>query len=442
MQFTKKILLVFLSLVLVLGPNSVYAVNVGQITSQADIEKEIQDRAKKLETLDQAIKETQSTLNQVQQQKNTLQQQVKTLDVSINQLDLNIQADAISTQKVGYEIDSISINLKNIQKAIANKAVSISDLFRELQRAQNKNTLQIFLENKTLAEGLAETQSLDDIRSRLSEEIYSLQDLQGQHKEKLTDLGDKKQELVQDQQNLTSRKQIVQDTKQERATFLAQTKEKESAYQKQVADLQKRQEDIANEIEALDAVLRSKVDPKFLPPTTSGILGMPITWPWLGNNGLHCGAKGNICTQSYGKTPFAIYGYKGQWHNGIDFGVPPTTPIFAAETGTVLVAANEDLYCPKGAYGKFILLKHNNGLTTLYGHLSKYIVSAGQTVSRGQVIGYSGRTGYATGYHLHFTVFATQTLPPATANTAQGITRGKTCGPLPTGGDLNPLGYL
>jgi len=439
MQFLRNIFLGFLVTVIILGPNSVYAVNVGQPTSQADIEKQIQDRAKQLDALDQAIKETQTNLNQVQQQKNSLQQQVKTLDYSINQLNLNIQADAISTQKVSYEIDSINIDLGTIRKSISSKADSISDLFRELQQAQNKSTLQIFLENKTLAEGLAATQSLEDIRAQLSDDILSLQDLQKQYQGKLGNLGDKKQELVADQQNLTNRKQIVQDTKQERTTLLAQTKDKESVYQKQISDLQKQQEDIANEIEALDAALRSKVDPKFLPPISSGVLGMPIKGTTASQTS---GCNVQNCTQGYGATKFAKYGYRGKWHNGIDFGIPIGTPIFAAEAGTVLAVANEDAYCPRGAYGKFILIKHNNNLTTLYGHLSKYIVSAGQTVTRGQVIGYSGKTGYATGAHLHFTVFATPTLPPATANTAEGITRSKSCGPLPIGGDLNPLGYL
>lgn len=440
MSFLRNIFLGFSVLALVLGPNSVYAIDVGQPTSQTDIEKQIQDRAKQLETLNQAIKETQTNLNQVQQQKNSLQQQVKTLDVSISQLNLNIQADAVSSQKVGYEIDSINLDMGTIRKSIGDKADSITDLFRELQQTQNKSTLQIFLENKTLAEGLAATQGLEDIRSQLSEDILSLRDLQKQYQGKLSDLGDKKQELASDQQNLQNRKQIVQDTKQERATLLAQTKDKESVYQKQISDLQKQQEQIANEIEALDAALRSKVDPKFLPPMSSGVLGMPIKGT-MSSQTKGCSVQN--CTQGYGATTFAKYGYRGKWHNGIDFGIPIGTPIFAAEAGTVLATGNEDAYCPRGAYGKFILIKHNNNLTTLYGHLSKWIVSPGQTVTRGQVIGYSGKTGYATGAHLHFTVFATPTIPPATgAKTPEGISWSKSCGPLPIGGDLNPLGYL
>jgi murein DD-endopeptidase MepM/ murein hydrolase activator NlpD len=87
-------------------------------------------------------------------------------------------------------------------------------------------------------------------------------------------------------------------------------------------------------------------------------------------------------------------------------------------------------------------VKHNNGLTTLYGHLSKYIVSIGQRVERGEVIGYVGSTGYATGPHLHFTVFASQTLVPARPGYPEGTKPSKSCGPMPVGGDLDPTKYF
>ena len=98
-----------------------------------------------------------------------------------------------------------------------------------------------------------------------------------------------------------------------------------------------------------------------------------------------------------------------------------------------MFAANQDSYCYKGAYGKVVVINHTNNLTTLYGHLSRYIVAKGDIVQKGQVIGYSGKTGYATGPHLHFTVFAQPTFY---------VGPSRTCGPMPFGGDLNPQRYL
>ncbi len=86
------------------------------------------------------------------------------------------------------------------------------------------------------------------------------------------------------------------------------------------------------------------------------------------------------------------------FHAGLDFGAPCGTPIKAAGTGVVLSAG------ANGGYGNATLINHGNGLSTLYGHQSSIIVSAGQSVTQGQVIGYVGSTGKSTGCHLHFEV--------------------------------------
>jgi len=86
------------------------------------------------------------------------------------------------------------------------------------------------------------------------------------------------------------------------------------------------------------------------------------------------------------------------FHAGIDFSSPCGTPIKAAGTGTVLSAG------ANGGYGNATLINHGNGLSTLYGHQSSIIVSAGQSVTQGQLIGYVGSTGKSTGCHLHFEV--------------------------------------
>ncbi len=87
------------------------------------------------------------------------------------------------------------------------------------------------------------------------------------------------------------------------------------------------------------------------------------------------------------------------FHNGTDFAAYQGTPIFASKTGTVSTAA--------GGYGwgNYVVINHGDGFSTLYAHMTYFIVSQGQTVTQGQVIGYVGSTGNSTGPHLHFTVY-------------------------------------
>ncbi len=88
-------------------------------------------------------------------------------------------------------------------------------------------------------------------------------------------------------------------------------------------------------------------------------------------------------------------------YNGIDIGAPRGTNVFAGAAGTVIIARTSGW---NGGYGSYIVVTHDNGVQTLYGHLSGVIVAAGQRVVQGQVVDYVGSTGRSTGNHLHFEV--------------------------------------
>ena len=89
------------------------------------------------------------------------------------------------------------------------------------------------------------------------------------------------------------------------------------------------------------------------------------------------------------------------FHSGIDFGAPCGTPIKAAANGTVFQVVPES---SSGGYGNMTIIKHGGNIATLYGHQSSIVVSPGQAVIIGQVIGYVGSTGKSTGCHLHWEV--------------------------------------
>ncbi|MGB9663173.1 MAG: M23 family metallopeptidase, partial [Moorellaceae bacterium] len=93
------------------------------------------------------------------------------------------------------------------------------------------------------------------------------------------------------------------------------------------------------------------------------------------------------------------FGYRGrEFHSGMDISASYGTPVAAAESGVVIGAGYE------GGYGRLITIDHGGGLVTRYAHLSAYNVRVGQTVARGEVIGYVGTSGRTTGPHLHFEV--------------------------------------
>jgi len=86
-------------------------------------------------------------------------------------------------------------------------------------------------------------------------------------------------------------------------------------------------------------------------------------------------------------------------HTGIDLAAPQGTPIYAAKAGVVTAAG-----WSRVGYGYYVKINHGGGVETLYAHMSRIAVRSGQTVNKGALIGYVGRTGFATGPHLHFEV--------------------------------------
>jgi len=189
--------------------------------------------------------------------------------------------------------------------------------------------------------------------------------------------------VASQEQDLATRRQAQDDLRQQAAAEVAkqndlldQLRARKGEFEAQIAALQ-RQSD------ALGAQLSGRQAGQVLVPSGHGVLSVPI--------------PGAPITSGFGPRVHPIYG-DVRMHTGIDFGASYGTPIHAAADGVVVSAG------PLGGYGNATVIDHGNGLATLYGHQSSISVSPGQTVKRGQIIGYVGCTGLCTGPHLHFEV--------------------------------------
>lgn len=122
-----------------------------------------------------------------------------------------------------------------------------------------------------------------------------------------------------------------------------------------------------------------------------------LNWPIAGNQG---------------KVSQCYSGYNGSIHNGLDIADNGFSKIVAAAPGKVMFAGCQSGNCPPRGIGSWggtglawtVIISHGNGYSTIYGHLDDIYIGSGSTVSAGQVIGRMGRSGYATGTHLHFMV--------------------------------------
>ncbi len=393
-----------------------YQLSSAAAATQEDLQFAIDQKAKQLDEITKQLITAQSQLTDVSAQGKTLKQEVTRIDDSVQKTKLGIQASEITVDKLTLEIQSISGQITQSEQSITLKQAAVANLLQEYQARSTDGLLYMFMNDKSLAETLAETQSLSDFNDGLLEQVAQIRELKQSLSDQLGQQSQKKTSVEREREALRVKKAIAEEQLADKQKLLTDTKNKEANYQKLVSELEKQQQGISDEIADIEAELRETYGASALPSKRPGMLADPISKA--------------VMTQGYGKTPDACRLYKKTcFHNGIDFGVPVGTPILAATDGTIFAAGNNG----KLQYGRYIVIKHENGLATLYGHLSKQNVKAGDVVKRGDIIGYSGKTGYAFGAHLHFGVYLGSTVQ-LKAIAGAGL--------VPVGLTLNPLDYM
>lgn len=148
----------------------------------------------------------------------------------------------------------------------------------------------------------------------------------------------------------------------------------------------------SNEYIADSEVFREAWNETSTNPYQVALDSLPETWAvWLVDSlsEYHCPTTATRITSKFGMR-------HGRRHQGIDIGLPVGSPLYAVFDGKVRVATTMH------GYGKVMILRHNNGLETVYGHMSAFDLKPGDIVHAGDVIGKSGNTGRSTGPHLHF----------------------------------------
>ena len=380
--------------------------------NEIDLKSRIEAKSKELEALQSQIDETQNKLDSVSSQSQSLSREIKSTEYTIKSLELNIRSSEINIDKLSLEIENLGGQLSDTETMIVEKKATIATIIRTLNQKERNGILETFLSGQSLVDGITELSDLEQLQCSLTDEINSLRNLSETLGENIKQTDTKKNSLKNEQSNLTNRKSIVQDQKTYKETILKQTKNQESLYQKQLSELEQKQKDIDAEIGELEEILRKNFNASLAPGR--GFLSKPFS-----------GTR--ILTQEYGYTAFARTAYKTKFHNGMDYGMPVGTPLLASADGRVIAVGNNG----NVQYGKYIVIKHTDNFYTLYAHLSRQSVSVGAQVTKGELIGYSGNTGYSTGAHLHFGVYQTMELKSFAG-----------AGTVPVGVTMNPADYF
>lgn len=392
-------------------------------STESELTAAIEAKNKEIAQLEEEIKQYQKSVNQTAATARTLQGAVNRINQEIKNLNYQLSLTKTKISKTELEIKNLAAELQKTLDAINKQRTLLTEALRQLDELERQTLVEVFLKYPSLAQFFDIIEKNKTLERAIKQSYDTLRLLQGNLEAQKNVAESARRELLGLTEQLADQRALEEEERKTKATLLHTTKNQEAQYQKLLKERETEREAILQEIQEIEDNLRKLIDPARLPRPRAGVL----VWPIIGA----------VLTQSFGATPDSPILYNGQPHNGIDIRAPIGTPVYAAESGEVVRVGNTDAFPKCLSYGKWILIRHPNNLATLYAHLSLIKVQDGAMMKRGELIGYSGDTGYATGPHLHFTVYDARTVEFRASNRPKS-----TCKTLPFGGYLNPLAYL
>lgn len=372
------------------------------------IQQKITDQQTKITALEKEIAKYESTLTTLGSQKKTLESEVQRLDISRKKIATDIAVTQNKITKANLELEELGGAIQDKNQRINDSVLAVTQSLQTLYHLGDVTVVEELFTHSGLVDAWAEVDALHQLQRTLRTEVKDLKTTKVSLTIDFNETQKQKTILVSLKKDLAGQKLVLDQNRAEQAVLLSQTKNQESAYQKLLATKQQAKIDFERELSNYEASLNYTFDPTKIPKAGAGVLSFPLDPDYLSR----CQSRANVfkniycITQYFGNTAFAQSGaYNGQGHNGVDFGAPEGTRVVAALFGTVAGTGNTDVQAGCYSYGKWVLVRHTNGLATVYAHLSVISVSQGETVATGSLLGYSGKTGYATGPHLHFGVY-------------------------------------
>lgn len=365
--------------------------------------------------------EIKKQINTLKDEKAEIDAQIKKLRAEITENKNEIKGIVAQKDAIDQEIQYLNQQIENINQQIAGYSLLIADKQDELEDAQQR-LAQLNAKHKERIRAMEEegnlsywsiifkANSFSDLLDRLS----MVEEINAADQRRLREIAEAAQTVEDAQAELTAEKSELEDARLEldaaqleEADKRAQADEllhqliaKGEEFELLMEEGEDAQHELMNEIakkekEYKDAQYKEWLA-TYVPPTTSFVGSTTPSVQVPSSSGWICPVPSYTLTSAFGWRIHPIYKTQ-RFHQGVDLAAPQGTPIYAAKSGKVTNASFQ-----QGGAGYYVSINHGDGFTSIYMHMTHYIVAPGQYVSTGQVIGYVGSTGASTGPHLHF----------------------------------------
>lgn len=381
-----------------------YNSNFAQAADIDDLRSKINEKSREIQEVEKQIRHYQTELVEIGKEANTLQNAIKSLDVTQDKLETDISLTRNKMDSENLNLDRLAIEIDENQEKIGRNSETLGETLRILNETGQSSMVEALLKYDDIASFWDEVDNLQRFQSGIKEHLDNLKAIKEVLEDQKEETEKRKDDLEQLKVELDAQNKIVEVNKQQKSSLLKETKNTEAEYEKILQRNLERKAQFEKELFEFESQLRIAIDPSSIPGARSGILSWPL--------------RDVFVTQYFGKTVDSQRLYTSGTHNGVDFRAAMGTPVRAALSGVISHLGNTDEVSGCYSFGRWVLVKHNNGLSTLYTHLSSINVSQGQAVNTGDTIAFSGGlpgtygAGYSTGPHLHFGVYATEGLRP------------------------------
>ena len=324
------------------------------------------------------IKNKQQELNESRAKEKSLGDQVNSLEQQINSKQSDIDELEASISEAQAKLETLEEALAAAEEKVNTQNENLNARLRNMYKNGSVGFIDVLMDSGSFSEFLNNLS--------LVEKVYtSDQDVLEELQKAYDEIDAKKKEIETLQAELSESKATMEEQKSSLEADKASVEKKKSEIAADSAETQRELDKLEADAQALTSSIRDSGSSSSSSKYNGGIMAWPVP---------SC----HTVSSGYGGRIHPTTG-KYKFHGGLDIPGSYGSAIVAANSGKVIWAGNRG-----DSYGNYVIIDHGGGVSTLYGHSSKVLVSTGQRVSRGQRIANVGSTGRSTGPHCHFEV--------------------------------------
>lgn len=367
-------------------PHPAYAATTSEIKNQiTDLKVENAVIQAQIDSVRSQYNANASEIQALVDKKNAVDQEIALLHDQILNINEQLRIYGQMIADAQERLDDANLRLAQLNR-------QYKERIRAMEEEGEITYWQVIFESSSFTDMLDRMNMVDEIAAADTQRLVDLQVASATVEENQRILNEEMLDLQETRQQLSDSEEMLKVKRTESDDILRDLIAQQSEFQALLDESEALQNDLMNEIAQKQKELQAAQYKEELVKMALKGENPPSNATWIEP------VSGYTISSPFGNRKSPTAGASSN-HKGVDMACPSGTPIYATRAGTVTVASYQ-----AGGAGYYVSINHGDGFASIYMHMTRYVVSKGQSVAQGELIGYVGSTGISTGPHLHFGV--------------------------------------